>query len=107
LYGTTGPGTGTFATNRARSWGQKHSKSDNREKQIVGLFGLKTLLISHPYSWSPHMADLKNKVTSGIDKAADKAKNAAKKTVDKGKEAATAAGNKVKEAGQKMKDAGN
>jgi hypothetical protein len=50
------------------------------------------------------MADMKDKVKSGIDKAADKAKEATDKTANAIKNAGQKVGNKMEEAGQKIKE---
>jgi hypothetical protein len=52
------------------------------------------------------MSDAKDKFAKGVDKAASTTKALGKKAIDKTKEAATATGNKMKDAGQKLKDAG-
>jgi hypothetical protein len=52
------------------------------------------------------MADAKEKIKSGIDTAADKAKAAADKSIDKGKDAACNIGERVKNAGEKIKEQG-
>jgi hypothetical protein len=52
------------------------------------------------------MADMKDKFEKGVNKAASAAKDFGGKAIDKTKEGARAAGDKMKEAGQKVKDAG-
>jgi hypothetical protein len=52
------------------------------------------------------MADMKDKIKDGIDKAASKTKDAASTAVDKTKDVAKAAGDKMKDAGQAVKNAG-
>lgn len=52
------------------------------------------------------MSDTKGSFKKGVDAAADKTKEIGGKVVDKTQDAAAAVGNKVKEAGQKLKDAG-
>src|SRR5262249_27216636 len=52
------------------------------------------------------MADVKKDIKANIDTAASKAKQATDKAVDAGKDMASKAGDKVKETGQKIKDAG-
>lgn len=52
------------------------------------------------------MADTKEKIKEGVDKAAEKTKEAVDGAAHKASEAARAAGKKVKEAGEKIEDAG-
>jgi hypothetical protein len=52
------------------------------------------------------MADAKKNMKDKIDAAADKAKDLTGMAVDKGKEGARSVGEKVKAAGQKIKDQG-
>jgi len=67
-------------------------------------------LLKRPIQAASHgineMSDAKGSFKKGVDAAADKTKEVGGKVVDKTKDAATAAGNKIKEAGQKLKDAG-
>jgi hypothetical protein len=51
------------------------------------------------------MSDAKGSFKKGVDKAAEKVKDAGSVAVDKTKDAAAAVGAKVKEGGQKIKDA--
>ena len=59
-----------------------------------------------PQTGSFAMSDTKGSFKKGVDAAADKTKEIGGKVVDKTQDAAAAVGNKVKEAGQKLKDAG-
>jgi hypothetical protein len=58
------------------------------------------------FSWSTIMADMKDRFQKGVNKAASAAKNFGDKAIDKTKDGARAVGDKMKEAGQKVKDAG-
>jgi hypothetical protein len=52
------------------------------------------------------MSDAKSNLKTGVDNAADKAKELGGKAIDKTKDAAAAVGNKAKEVGEKIKDGG-
>jgi hypothetical protein len=52
------------------------------------------------------MSDAKHDLKKGVDKAASAAKDFGSKAIDKTKEAATSAGNAMKYAGEKVKEAG-
>lgn len=52
------------------------------------------------------MANIKQKVNRGIDQAAEKGKDMAGKAIDRGKDMTRNVGQKMKDAGQKMKEQG-
>jgi len=65
------------------------------------LAGLRIGLV---YQRSLLMSDAKERVKDGVDKAASKTKEVAGKAVDKSKGFVKDAGNKIKQAGQKVKE---